>query len=391
MKIVTYSVVLNLHQAPVADELWELTGHEFVFVELINLGDAKGGREDYSQRPYLLRAWESNETHAKAMELAKTAECCIFSGVESLPYQKERMKLGLFSFEMGERWLKHGWKSLASPRLLKWLYAYYMGGWKHKPLYKLCMSAFAAQDHYRMKTFIGKAYKWGYFTVVDRNFDVEASTMDISTPEITPLMWCSRFLVLKHPELPILMAKKLREKGYHFILDMYGDGEKIGMSKKLIHDLKLDGVVSLKGSMPNTEVLQAMRSHDIFLFTSDRYEGWGAVANESMANGCVLVASNAIGSAPYLIEDGDNGFTFNSASPSTSFDNPDWEVVDELAEKVEWLLNHRKQMHEMQEKAVCTMQTLWNPHNAVQNLLHLIDELKHGRETSILYGPCSKA
>ena len=172
---------------------------------------------------------------------------------------------------------------------------------------------------------------------------------------------------------------------------MYGDGILCEKTKEMIKSLDLTFQVTIHGNVPNDRVREAMAQSDIFLFTSDRYEGWGAVANESMANGCVLVASNAIGSAPYLIEDGDNGFTFNSASPSTSFDNPDWEVVDELAEKVEWLLNHRKQMHEMQEKAVCTMQTLWNPHNAVQNLLHLIDELKHGRETSILYGPCSKA
>ena len=79
MKIVTYSVVLNQHQAPVADELWELTNHQFVFVELVNLGDAKGGTEDYSKRPYLLRSWESDEKHNKAMELARTAACCIFS------------------------------------------------------------------------------------------------------------------------------------------------------------------------------------------------------------------------------------------------------------------------------------------------------------------------
>jgi len=67
MKLVTYSVVLNQHQAPVADELWELTNHQFTFVELINLGDTKGGSEDYSNRPYLIRAWESPEANEKAM------------------------------------------------------------------------------------------------------------------------------------------------------------------------------------------------------------------------------------------------------------------------------------------------------------------------------------
>lgn len=43
MNIVCYSVVLNQHQAPIADELWTLTNHKFTFVELVNLYETKGG------------------------------------------------------------------------------------------------------------------------------------------------------------------------------------------------------------------------------------------------------------------------------------------------------------------------------------------------------------
>lgn len=38
-------------------------------------------------------------------------------------------------------------------------------------------------------------------------------------------MWCSRYLKWKHPEMPVLLAARLKDKGYHFILDMYGNGE----------------------------------------------------------------------------------------------------------------------------------------------------------------------
>ena len=34
-----------------------------------------------------------------------------------------------------------------------------------------------------------------------------------------------------------------------------------------------------------------MEKADIFLFTSDRREGWGAVANEAMNSACALVVS----------------------------------------------------------------------------------------------------
>ena len=129
MKLVIYSVVLNQHQAPLADELWNLTHHDFVFVELSRVKEYKGGAENYTNRPYLLQAWSTSEAYSQALLLARTAECCIFSGVDALPFQKERMRLRLLSFDMSERWLKHGWKNLLSPRLLRWLSAYYLGGW----------------------------------------------------------------------------------------------------------------------------------------------------------------------------------------------------------------------------------------------------------------------
>lgn len=70
--------------------------------------------------------------------------------------------------------------------------------------------------------------------------------------------------------------------------------------------------VSLIGNMPNDEILALMQKSHIFIFTSDRNEGWGAVLNEAMSNGCAVVASNMIGAAPYLIKQGENGYIFKS-------------------------------------------------------------------------------
>lgn len=274
MKLVIYSVCLNQHQGPVSDELWEQTSHEFTFVELLNSIDTKGGTEDYSMRPYLLRAWESEENHKKAMELARTADCCIFAGVEALPYERERMQLDKLSFDMGERWLKHGLRSLLSPRLWKWLLAYYKGGWGHRRLYKLCASAYCAGDHKKLRTFQDKFYKWGYFTRVEIAQDLRLKFHGDKNGEKTArLMWCARFVDWKHPELAIKCVKMLKADGYRLKLDMYGDGplrERLEVNVK--HE-KLDKIVVFHGNVPNTEIHKAMRESDIFLFTSDRKEG----------------------------------------------------------------------------------------------------------------------
>lgn len=391
MKLVFYSIILNNHQANVADELWILLGDGYRFVELVepNEGNAKGGTDDYASRPYLIKAWRSGEEWQEAMRLACISECCVFSGLPALPFEKERMKRGLLSFDMSERWLKRGWVNLFSPVIFKFWLTYQMGAWGKKPLYKLCCSAFAADDQYKVGTFKGRCYKWGYFTRVEK-FDVEAST-DVSTPNITPLMWCSRYLVLKHPELPVLLARNLKSKGYSFVIDMFGRGEYEQKAKDFAKQLDVEDVVRFKGTMPNNQLMMEMRKHAIFLFTSDRYEGWGAVANESLSNGCVLVASDAIGSSSYLVEDGVNGYLFHSVHMTTSFANPDQRALDDLTDKVVSLLENRDKLYEMKKNAVKMMQTYWSPKRAAESLLQLIDDLQNGRETSIKEGPCSKA
>ena len=391
MELVFYSIILNNHQANVADELWELTEHSYCFVELANLqGDhRKGDAHDYSDRPYLLRAWKSKEAYSKAMNLACSAQCCVFSGVQALPFQKERVKLGLLSFDMSERWLKRGFINLFSPAILKMFLAYHLGGWSKKPIYKLCCSAFAAGDQHKLFTYRGRCYKWGYFTPV-KKIDIEAST-DVSTSNITPLMWCSRYLILKHPELPILMAQRLKKKGYRFVLDMYGSGEFEKASRQLASDLDVKDVVRFMGVKPNDKLLAAMRKYCIFLFTSDKNEGWGAVANESMANGCVLVASDAIGSSPYLVKNGETGLLFKSPRTSSSIRKPDMAALNELCEKVEYLLDNQDTLQTIRQQSLALMQEVWNPKVAAKRLLILIDRMRKGEKTPFVEGPCSKA
>lgn len=380
MKLAFFNNSLNHHQVNVADEFYRLLENDFVYVATSVQGKVglKGGK-DYTSRPYLLRVCQSAENRGKALELARTADVCIF-GAESLDYAIERAKQKTcgIAFELSERWLKRGWLNILSPRLLRWWW-YYQTLFRFKPFYKLNASAFSAGDHKRLLSYKGRCYKWGYFTNVNANLQVEILGTE-PTSEIThTLMWCGRFLTLKHPELPVIAASKLKAKGYKFVLDYYGSGIKKEKTKKLAKRLGVDDVVRFYGELPNELIIKAMKNHSIFLFTSDRYEGWGAVANESMANGCVLVASDAIGSAPYLIQDSVNGLIFKSGS------------VNSLIEKIQWLFDHPDKIQNMRIHARKTMVELWSPQKAAENLLTLISDLQHDRKCSIKEGPASIA
>lgn len=379
MKLAFFCNHLNHHQVRVADELYELLGEDYAFIATLprNKYSLKGG-VDYSSRPYCILAGERNDAHEKALELARTTEVCVF-GACSQEYAVERAKqkdCGL-SFEMGERWLKRGLVNVLSPTLRGW-WMNYMRYYHNRPFYKLCSSAFVAKDDVKLGAYKGRHFKWGYFTGVDCVFDVEASS-DVSTSDITPLMWCSRFLSWKHPELPILMVQRLKKEGLRFFLDFYGSGEVEQKSRDMASRLGLDDVVRFHGAIPNDQVLKEMRRHKIFLFTSDRFEGWGAVANEAMSQGCALVGSDAIGSVPYLVDNCRNGMIFKSGD------------VDSLTDCVRTLIENRSLLEDIRHNAVKTMQTMWSPAMAARNLLKLIDDIKNGRSCSIKEGPCSKA
>lgn len=374
MKIVFISNILSPHQLHLCDE-WVNMGVDLTFIETMNIDKETlptgwkftGGRDyliDYAQ-------FTCRQTEIRSRIL--DADAVILGSAPKYLLQ-ERLERGKLTFIYSERIYKNLKQVLKWPYHL-WKYSRMYG--RYENLYLLCASAFSAADYRKVGCFKDKAYKWGYFTEVN-DFDIEAS-LDVSMSGTAHLMWCARFLTWKHPELPVKMACILKDKGYRFTLDMYGSGVELENTKNLAKEFGVEDIVSFKGDTPNKDVLGAMRNHDIFLFTSDKNEGWGAVANEAMSNGCVLVGSSAIGSVPFLVEDGVNGCIFQS------------EDVDSLTSKVEWLLQHRKEMKQMAVEGYNTMKAQWTPKQAAERFLSLVDCLSKGEDTPFLSGPCSNA
>lgn len=374
MTITFYSNYLNHHQVLVADSLYNLLGDNYKFVATLprNEKELKGGA-DYSDRPYCILAGEDDVNKQTALELSISSDVCIFAA-NSQEYAVCRAKYnpnGL-SFELAERWLKHGCLTIGSPVFRRWFFNYYRY-YRKANFYKLCSGSHVASDDELLGAYKGRHYKWGYFTAVPDKIP----THENSTP--LKLMWCARFLKLKHPELPIKMMAILKAMGYKLTLDYYGSGTEEKSTIELAKRLNLCDCVSFYGNMSNDKIIEAMKQHDVLLFTSNRFEGWGAVVNEAMANGCAVVSADCIGSTGYLIKDNITGWSFKGLS------------VPSLTKKVEYILNHKEEVHKVSRNAFYQMSSLWNPQNAVESLLTLISDLQNNKETSICEGPCSKA
>lgn len=374
--IVFISNFYNHHQRPLANNLFRLTDGEFRFIETIAMPDKfkKSGYELYDDKELLIQSWKSEENKEIAEKLILDCDVLLVGAYYDYRILKQRLNAGKLTFNVSERWLKKGFINIFSPRLLKFLYFYYLF-FRNKPYYCLTASAFAANDFHSLGTFRNKMFKWGYFTDIpdQQNFNQDLNTSPLK------LLYVSRFIKWKHPEMPVYLAKHLKDKGVEFEITMIGSGPLFDKIQDLVKDLGLENEIKLIGNMHNNEIIKRMRESDIFLFTSDQNEGWGAVLNEAMSCKCAVVASNAIGSVPYLINNGQNGLIFKNKS------------IPDLCAKVDKLINNRTLINKLGENAYLTMKNIWSPENAAKQLLLLIRDIKENKRSQFIKGPCDES
>lgn len=372
MKITFFWNLLNNHQVWVADELYKILGDDFKFVMTSpkSYSDLKGG-DDYTSRTYCIDSSRSTENQKLAVTLATDADVCVF-GACSQEYAIIRAKknpMGI-SFECSERWLKKGLLNIFSPNLIRW-WLNYKRYYRRANFFRLCSSAYTKRDDELLGCYKDRHFKWGYFT------RFEDQIPEMIQRESVKIIWCARFINWKNPEVVVQLGRNLKRKKIRFVIDMYGDGP---LKDEVINQIKHEGVedvIIVHGNKPNKEILKSMRNHDIFILTSNMREGWGAVLGEAMGKGCCPVASVECGAVPYLIENGENGFSYVN--------------FEDLENKVEWLIRHTEERNHMRIKSYETIKQIWNPLTAAKNLLMLSSLIESGCESAIEFGPCSKS
>lgn len=377
MVIAYFSNYFNHHQRPVAEAINAIEGVEYIFVCTTGVPEfrKKLGYQEM-KADYVLDVTISQSNRQKAVELARTADVAIFGGGKVHEFAIERLKLRKLTFDTSERRFKRGYINMLSPNLLRHQWMYWRYGRK-APFYMLCCSAYTANDFYFLGSFIGKCYKWAYFTQVN-DLPIEDILVAKRQPRCK-IMWCSRFIDWKHPEMCIELAKRLLSDGADFEINMYGNGPLLEQYKQMVQKERLLDYVNIKGNRNNEEILAAMQQHNIFLFTSDQNEGWGAVVNEAMSNGCALVGSDKIGAIPFLVKNNVNGLIFKSNN------------IESLYNTIKILVSDRTKCEQLAREAYRSMRDVWSPKNAAKSLLTLINALKYGQDTPIEEGPCSKA
>lgn len=362
MTLAFFSSTLNHHQLPFCLEMENLLGKgNFIFVSSTPLTDERrklGFPDLNNEYDFVLRSYENDDCYNRSYELAINCDVAII-GVAPEYFVKSRIANNKLTFRYHERIFRQTRWRILLPWTLRTIILNHTR-YINKPLYMLCASGYTAGDYKLGGAYINKCFKWGYFPELDI-FDINAALEKKKNMKIK-LLWVGRFISVKHPEAAVVVADYLHRKGYDFHLKIIGTGEMREDIEEMISEKQLNKRITLVESIPHHLVREQMKDAHIFLFTSDKKEGWGVVLNEAMNCGCAVVANSHIGSVPYLIKNGHNGFVYNGDTKK-------------LCIQAEKLILNESLRNTLSENAYNTIISDWNPQTASKKLIELINEL----------------
>ena len=377
MLVTFYSNYLTHHQIPICEELYKMDNVQFFFVSTIPMSQDRisGGWKQEGVHPYEIRTYESKDMKQLAEKLATESDVMIIGSAPE-EYVWIRMKLGKnkVTLRYCERIYKGGYWRVLSPRGIWNRFQTYFK-YHCKDLYMLCASNYTAGDLALLGSYWNRCFKWGYFPET-KKYDSLESLMD--SKKKMSILWAGRFLELKHPEAAIEIAISLKKQGIIFTLTMVGSGPMSDQILKMVRDNCLEDCVVLTGAVPHQKVREYMENSEVFLFTSDKHEGWGAVLNEAMNSACAVIASKKIGSVGFLIDDGIDGLVYDGNNQTLEY-------------QVMRLINDYEMRRKLGIAAYQKIIGEWSAETAAVRLVKTCERLLNNEKVFFDEGPCSEA
>ncbi len=378
MKLTFVSNYINHHQIPLAQELYAVLGDDYRFIQTEEMEAERvkmGWDSDTDSLPYLMKYYENPEVCKRLIE---DSDIVVFGGTDDESYIVERLQAHKPVIRNSERLYKSGqWKAI-SPRGLRKKYMDHTR-YRNEDVYLLCAGAYVPSDFHIVRAYPGKMFKWGYFPpFVEQNINELIAKK--KTNKVPRILWSGRFLDWKHPLDAVAVAEYLKQEDIDFEMVIVGGGDQEQLIKEQIKAKGLEDVIRMPGFLKPEEVRAEMDLADIFLFTSDYKEGWGAVLNEAMNSGCAVVANVAAGATAYMIEQGKNGLAYKNGNQK------------QLLSHVKYLAIQPDVREKMGRNAYETVRQTWNAKKASKALLAICEKLLGNEHIHLpKNGPGSKA
>ncbi len=133
------------------------------------------------------------------------------------------------------------------------------------------------------------------------------------------ILYASKLMARKNANLLLdsfkLFVQETNSKAH---LIFVGDGELFDQLKKFSEENVLSQTVHMVGFKNQRELKLYYDLCDVFILPSSN-EAWGLVINEAMAHGKAVIASEEVGCAKDLIENGNNGYIFKLDEKNSLF------------------------------------------------------------------------
>jgi glycosyltransferase involved in cell wall biosynthesis len=416
VKILIYTSVISPHLLPFAMALASRIGEEnlhYVYSKPLREERKKLGWADF-EVPKWVVSFLRSEDRPFICKLIQEADVLLITLPEKwvIDVFLRRSKPVLY---MSERWLKppigvlrlcHPWFLIKSMRFRKWI--------QHPKFWYLPIGIHAACDIIRVngavslrlwnlfwppavkaeeqaplsKICVQTAFKslgkavcdsdrlsenmmlWGYFVEHShavREKDARVSRYKICNPidsNRIRLVWCGRMLAWKRVGTIIEAVSLLEEKGCNIELHLVGSGTEKGPLKALSADLLKKSRVVFHGAVSLAKVREHLRVADIFVLPSSGYEGWGAVVNEAMSEGCCVIVTHEAGAAS-MIRTGENGLLFHSGN------------TNELADLLFSLIKQPVMIRKMGNQAAIDVRDMWSAGAAAGRIIDFLNEVLH--------------
>jgi glycosyltransferase involved in cell wall biosynthesis len=219
----------------------------------------------YESAWHIFSGFDLTTTIARALDFAVSQNLQI--GVMSEPFRWTGIKGKL-------RWLKYFYYYLKYSRKIKFL----------------LLTGPKAIQWFRKAGFNKKSlFPWGYFTEI--SLETKPSTQKDSSDKKTDLLFIGQLIDRKNIIELIITIKKLT--GYFHQFRIVGDGPLREDVLKMIDAYKN---IEYLGVLSNARVSEILQESDILVLPS-KFDGWGAVVNESLQTGTPVIVSENCGAS----------------------------------------------------------------------------------------------
>ena len=340
MKFAFFTNIISPHQMPLARELVNLLGadeYRYVYTEREEKERTKLGWGNEGE-DWCLHGDENTAVLSEADVL--------MSGVRAPNLFEKRAKDGKTTLYCSERWFKPpiGFLRVFVPSYFKMARRIVKLLNESENFYYLPMGIHAARDMARLcglmngdwkcvfkapkvnferkpggKVFsegvgregvrecVGKMRMWGYF-VQSSEFRVGSLELNHGIHRIhgkkgcgsegVKVLWVGRLLKLKRVDT-IIKAVGECSKSKKITLDIYGVGPVETKLKKFA--AKYGDKIKFHPPVPINEVRKLMREHDVYVLSSNGYEGWGAVVCEALEEGMKVIGTYEAGASATIL------------------------------------------------------------------------------------------